>query len=207
MLIGIIGRTVSVKQYDPSHDIYKLGFNVGRAVAAAGHSVMTGGSLKKRETSVKYSALLGASDVKGICVGLLPKSISSILGKYAQEIEISGAECYLHTQLSSKARSKLFEICDGIVCLPGRAGTMAESLAGLSAGKPVVCLDTAMYERIQSKKPQNSPYLRPSVEQALALIETLDVPLTNITSILPWMDAERARIVASLIKPKFWINS
>jgi predicted Rossmann-fold nucleotide-binding protein len=157
-IIGVVGRTFGAKDLDangdlpiPDRDLLQLAQDVGQQIAAHKHVVLTGGHHKNPEKSVKYRALVGATQVSPArVIGILPASISEAVevkpvAAYLKPNEPALRCLYVHTGLPSDKRDRLTgNAVDALIALRGKSGTPREVDAALAADppRPVVFLNS-----------------------------------------------------------------
>lgn len=124
---------------------------IGRAMAAAGHIVLTGGHIARPEESVKHYALLGAVDAAADgqrvrIVGVMPGLPAGATEPFVEEWQSptgDGQGRFLHTNLSNQLRDEVNGGApDVVVALAGKSGTPKEVAAAIAAGRTVIYLDS-----------------------------------------------------------------
>jgi uncharacterized protein (TIGR00725 family) len=127
---------------------------VGRALAAAGATVVCGGL-----GGVMEAACRGARSVGGTTVGLLPGGDRSTGNRY---LSIS-----LPTGMGEGRNLLVVRAADALVAVGGELGTLSEIAFALKLGKPVVGLDT--WELANHGAPVSLILRAANPEQAAAL--------------------------------------
>ena len=162
-VVGIMGPGVqaSVAESDAA-------FELGRAIAGAGHILLTGG----RNTGVMDAALRGAKSVGGLTVGVLPTVDESTYSE--------AADIRIITDMGS-ARNYINILSSDVVVACGmNHGTGSEICLALARTKPVVllrCSESAVrfFREIGGELVHSAE----SVAHAFALIaEALETPGT-----------------------------
>ena len=105
----------------------KTAYQTGCEVAKAGHVLITGGL-----GGVMEAACHGASDSKGLTVGIIPQSDASLANKYCDIVIPSGMGL---TRDFLNALS-----ADGVIIIGGGSGTLSEICAAYMHKKPMVAI-------------------------------------------------------------------
>ncbi len=144
-IVGVVGLSGKA---DPS--LRNLAKDVGTELVTSGCAVLTGGDHRHPEESVKYHALLGATEAAQVnpparLIGILP----GLGGKQAPSPEPSpqGEQpvryVYGHTGLESAERDEIIgKLGDGQIALEGESGTPLEVAWALRARRRVVFLNS-----------------------------------------------------------------
>jgi len=194
-IIGVVGKTITTNPTQARQlsadelDLLSLAEQMGTAIATAGCAVLTGGHHERPEASVKYRAMIGAkqvADAGGMAriIGILPESISKALNPRENRVIVlpsssNNLRCvYVHTQLASERRNPITgQAVDVLLALRGGPGTAQEVAAALSAGRPVVFVDSLevlgpLVTRHVSlpASPLEAPDAQTALEAALAAI-------------------------------------
>jgi predicted Rossmann-fold nucleotide-binding protein len=165
-VIGVMGKSDT-----QDAELLALAFDLGRAIAEAGHIVLTGGHWSGVDESVKHHALLGAASVAqrghiARILGIAPQTLSESLGHPSAGIEMTREAdrplrgfC-LHTGLRSEQRNLITGGApDVIVALFGEGGTAQEVSVALDSGRPVVFLRSYEALRMRLTRPPVAPLL------------------------------------------------
>jgi uncharacterized protein (TIGR00725 family) len=111
----------------PDEDIARLAQEVGRGLAEAGFTVVTGG-----ESGAMEAASRGAHEAGGMVIGVLPGTDRSRANSYADVTVVTGIGHARNLAVVASA--------DVVVAVGGEWGTLSEiALAGV-LGRPVVAL-------------------------------------------------------------------
>ena len=146
----------------PESDEYADGVRLGRALAVAGLTVVTGGY-----AGTMAAVSQGAKEGGGITIGVTLSSLSERISPNPWVDEEVRTEALL-TRID-----KLIELGEGFVVMPGGAGTMAElavvwnlAIIGALHGKPIVVVG-AGWEKV--------------VRTMLAELHTIESDLDSLT--------------------------
>jgi uncharacterized protein (TIGR00725 family) len=127
-----MGRRVQISVVGNNADActqvaYDAAYRVGRAIAAEGGVVVTGGL-----GGVMEAASKGASDAGGLSVGIIPSADSAQANGYCDLVIATGL---------GKSRNFLVAYSgDAVVVVGGGAGTLIEATAAYQAAKVVVAV-------------------------------------------------------------------
>ena len=134
-------------EVDPK--VAALAEEVGRELAAAGATVVTGGLGGVMEWACK-----GAKEAGGRTVGIVPGTETRAANRYVDVPIASG--------MSHGRNAVIVHTADGIIALPGAFGTLAEVAMALTMGKPVVT--------IGGWRPDEAVEEAPDAQAAVAMI-------------------------------------
>ncbi|MFW5709194.1 MAG: LOG family protein [Chloroflexota bacterium] len=170
--IAIYGS--SIVQADHVH--YEAAYQVGRALAAAGYTVMTGGYAGVMEAASK-----GAAEVGGHVIGVTTEVFTALRGDGAQPNPWVVDEIR-HPSLRERLTHLVLE-ADGYICMPGGMGTLHELITvwelmrvGDIPTRPLLCYGD--YWREMLEPIQRSPYARPQAWQMVHFVQTPDDVVT-----------------------------
>jgi len=122
-MVGVVGG------HSCSDEVARVAFEVGKAVADSGHTLVCGGL-----TGVMYHACKGAKSAGGTTVGILPTTSKSDANPYVDIAIPTGI---------GLARNMIVVLAsDVIVAIDGSFGTLSEIAYALQFRKPVFGLGT-----------------------------------------------------------------
>lgn len=127
-----------------------LAYRVGRAIAQAGETLLSGGL-----TGVMEAASRGAAEAGGLVVGVTPVSMRGAANEHVA-VEIV-------TNMGHARNVILAHSADALIAVTGSYGTLSEIAIALKLGKPVIGLNTWTIDGVvQADTPEQA------VELALA---------------------------------------
>ena len=111
-----------------------LAYELGKALAAAGYMVLTGGG-----GGIMSAVSRGAAEAGGTVIGILPSSgpDDPLYGGYYPNPYVT---IPIYTGMSDARNVINVKSSDVVVALPGEAGTLSEVALALKNGKPVILL-------------------------------------------------------------------
>jgi hypothetical protein len=104
---------------------------VGRLLASAGATVVTGG-----RSGVMEAACQGATQVGGITIGILPG------GCEAASPPNRFVQIPIYTGMGEAANAVVVQTAGAVIAIGGGYGTLSEIGLALKARRPVICLDS-----------------------------------------------------------------
>jgi uncharacterized protein (TIGR00725 family) len=153
-IIGIMG---SGKATPHEH----LAYTLGRRVAEAGYTLLTGGG-----AGVMEAASRGAAEAGGLVIGVLPHDRPA--GNYPNP--------YVHIPIFTgmgDARNAInVNSSDVVICLPGGAGTLSEVALALKCGKHVVVVSWPELV-LPPECPSDLVHRAADAEEAMAIVREL----------------------------------
>ncbi len=120
-IIAVVGGSTA------SAEVYEAACEVGRAIAAAGAILVTGGL-----GGVMEAASQGAREKGGTVIGILPGFSRKDANPY---VDIS-----IVTGLGDGRNMLIVQTAQAVIALPGEYGTLSEIALALKIGRPVVSL-------------------------------------------------------------------
>jgi uncharacterized protein (TIGR00725 family) len=114
--------------HNATPEVEHLAFELGAAIADAGHVLLTGG----RNEGVMAAATRGARENGGLTIGIHPGCL--------QESEPADADIVVFTGLGFARNSINVLSSDAIIALPGAAGTLSEVAYAQTYRKPTALL-------------------------------------------------------------------
>lgn len=114
---------------DAGQDLFSLAERAGRAIAAAGCTLVCGGL-----GGVMAGACKGAKEAGGKTVAIIPGTDSSTANPWAEVVIVSG--------LGHARNALVVQSAQGVVAMPGSWGTMSEIALSIKMGKPVAAVDS-----------------------------------------------------------------
>jgi len=121
--IGVIGGN------SVTREIYEIGYEVGREIAAGKGIVVCGGLY-----GIMEAACRGAKSKGGTTVGILPGKHKSAANDY---VDIAVA-----TGMGEARNAVIVNTADALIAIDGKEGTLSEIAFGLKQKKPVAGINT-----------------------------------------------------------------
>jgi hypothetical protein len=115
--------------------VAQLAFEVGRAIARAGATLVTGGL-----GGVMEAAGRGAKEAGGLVVGILPTAERGAANRFV-DVEVV-------TNMGHARNVILAHSADAVIAVSGALGTLSEIAIALKLGKPVIGLETWTIEGV-----------------------------------------------------------
>ncbi len=164
-----------------SSDNLKLGFDLGHALANAGHELVWGGGA----ISVMGEVAKGARSIGGKTIGVIPEKLMNI-----EFIDHDSTE--LHVVADMRERKGLIEqLSDGFIALPGGIGTLEEFFeiwVGRYLGfhkKPIAVLDpTGVYGSLRTALDDltSKNFMKPGQHELVQWCSDIQSAVTHVTN-------------------------